>query len=55
MKVKNANLISDTLAEPTSYLAAIQSRDGDIQLLTSRNHYVFNLAWIKAPAPALKK
>ena len=23
-------------------------RDGRIQLVTSQNHYVFNLAWIKA-------
>ena len=54
-KERTPFLISDTLAEPTSYLAAIQSRDGNIQLVTSRNHYVFNLAWIKAPAPAPKK
>ncbi len=54
-KERTPFLISDTLAEPASYLAATQSRDGNIQLLTSRNHYVFNLAWIKAPAPAPKK
>ena len=40
--------VSDTLAEPTGYLAITQSRDGRIQLVTSQNHYVFNLAWIKA-------
>lgn len=39
--------VSDTLAEPTGYLAITQSRDGRIQLVTSQNHYVFNLAWIK--------
>jgi len=50
-KERTPFLISDTLAEPASYLTAIQSRDGNIQLLTSRNHYVFNLAWIKSPAP----
>jgi sulfatase modifying factor 1 len=54
-KERTPFLISDTLAEPVSYLAATQSRDGNIQLVTSRNHYVFNLAWVKDPAPAPKK
>jgi hypothetical protein len=54
-KERTSFLISDTLAEPVSYLTATQSRDGNIQLLTSRNHYVFNLAWVKDPAPAPKK
>jgi formylglycine-generating enzyme len=40
--------LSDTRAEPQGYLAAIQSRDGRIQLISSKNHYVFNLAWLKA-------
>jgi sulfatase modifying factor 1 len=39
---------SDTRAEHNDYLAAIQTRDGRIQLISSRNHYVFNLAWLKA-------
>lgn len=39
--------ISDTLAEPCGYLAVTQTRDGDIQLLTSKNHYMFNLAWLE--------
>ena len=43
------------LALPASYLTATQSRDGNIQLVSSRNHYVFNLAWVKDPAPAPKK
>ena len=43
------------LALSVSYLAATQSRDGNIQLVSSRNHYVFNLAWVKDPAPAPKK
>lgn len=34
-------------AEPCGYLAACQTRDGRVQLITSRNHYVFNLAWLK--------
>jgi hypothetical protein len=39
--------LSDTMAEPQGYLAMTQTRDGRIQLITSRNHYVFNLAWLK--------
>jgi hypothetical protein len=35
------------MAEPQGYLAITQTRDGRLQLLTSKNHYVFNLAWIK--------
>ena len=36
-----------TRAEPQGYLAAIQTHDGRIQLISSKNHYVFNLAWLK--------
>ena len=39
-------------AEPQGYLAAVQGRDGNIQLITSKNHYVFNLAWLKQFPPA---
>lgn len=39
--------LSDTMAEPCGYLAACQTRDGMIQLISSKNHYVFNLAWLK--------
>ena len=46
--------MSDTMAEPQGYLAISQTRDDRIQLLTSRNHYVFNLAWIQALPPAPK-
>jgi formylglycine-generating enzyme len=42
--------LSDTLAEPQGYLAATQTRDGRIQLISSKNHYVFNLAWLKTSA-----
>jgi len=40
------------MAEPCGYLASVQTRNGNIQLITSRNHYVFNLAWLKALPPA---
>lgn len=36
-----------THAEPRGYLAATQSPDGMIHLLSSRIHYVFNLKWIE--------
>ncbi|MFC5456021.1 SUMF1/EgtB/PvdO family nonheme iron enzyme [Prosthecobacter fluviatilis] len=39
--------LSDTMAEPCGYLSATQTRDGNIQLITSKNHYVLNLAWLK--------
>jgi hypothetical protein len=39
--------MSDSLAEPRGYLAITQTRDGRVQLVTSGNHYVFNLAWVK--------
>ena len=44
--------LSATMAEPHGYLAATQTLDGRIQLITSKNHYVFNLAWLREkPAP----
>ena len=39
--------LSTTSAEHNGYLAATQTRDGNIQLISSKNHYVFNLAWLK--------
>jgi formylglycine-generating enzyme required for sulfatase activity len=44
--------LSATSAEPQGYLAATQTRDGNIQLISSKNHYVFNLAWLKQLPPA---
>lgn len=46
--------VSDTMAEIGGYLTATQTRDGNIQLLSSRNHYTFNLAWLKALPPKPK-
>jgi hypothetical protein len=40
--------LGDAYAEPCGYLAAAQTRDGNVQLVTSRNHYAFNLAWLNA-------
>jgi len=39
-------LMDDTHAEPEGYLASVQSSDGLIHLITSKQHYTFNLAWL---------
>lgn len=46
--------LGDTMAEPCGYLAVTQTRDGNIQLITSKNHYRFNPAWLKA-VPSISK
>jgi len=38
-------------AEPKGYLAATQTPDGLIHLISSKQHYKFNLAWLKRPMP----
>lgn len=38
--------LSDTMAEPSGYLSACQGLDGTIHLITSNNHYAFNVAWL---------
>ena len=40
-------------AEPRGYMSACQTPDGVIQLISSKQHYAFNLAWLNAPAPAV--
>ena len=45
---RNQFKLSDTSAEHNGYLAATQARDGRIHLISSKNHYVFNLAWLKS-------
>lgn len=40
-------------AEPLGYMAVCQAADGAVHLVSSRQHYSFNLAWLEAPAPAL--
>lgn len=40
-----------TNADINGYLAVTQTRDGRIQLITSKDHYAFNLEWIKALPP----
>ena len=44
-----------TTADINGYLAITQTRDGRIQLITSKDHYAFNLAWTKQLPSAPKK
>jgi formylglycine-generating enzyme required for sulfatase activity len=44
-----------TQAHINGYLAMTQTRDGRVQLITSKDHYVFNLEWVKALPTAPKK
>ena len=39
--------MDDTHAETAGYLAATQTPDGIIHLISSRLHYRFNLAWLR--------
>ncbi|HSI15465.1 MAG TPA: sialidase family protein [Chthoniobacter sp.] len=52
---KHEFALSETMAEPSGYLSVCQTRDDLIQLISSKNHYVFNLAWLKELPPAPKK
>jgi formylglycine-generating enzyme required for sulfatase activity len=38
-------------AEPVGYLGVCQTPNGLIHLLSSRNHYAFNLKWLMTPPP----
>jgi sulfatase modifying factor 1 len=43
-----------THAEPRGYLAATQTPDGLIHLISSKQYYVFNLAWVQQGADQVK-
>ncbi len=43
--------MDETHAEPRGYLAATQTPNGLIHLISSKQYYVFNLAWIKQLTP----
>lgn len=47
--------LSPTSAEHNGYLAATQTRDSRVKLISSKSHYVFNIAWLKQLPPALGK
>ncbi len=40
-------------AETFGYLAVTQGVNAVVHQISSKNHYAFNLAWLKAPATAL--
>ena len=39
-------------AEPGGYLAVCQAKNGIIHLISSKQHYRFNYAWLKEPPPS---
>ncbi|MHC4215634.1 MAG: SUMF1/EgtB/PvdO family nonheme iron enzyme, partial [Planctomycetota bacterium] len=43
--------LSSHSGEYRGYFSACQSTDNLIHIISSRNHYSFNLAWIKSPPP----
>ena len=47
-------IMGKSSAETFSYLSAIQGKNGVIHLISDKNHYSFNLAWLKTPSPALR-
>ncbi len=47
-------VMDETHAEPKGYLAATQTPDGLIRLISSKQYYVFNLAWLKQGVQAAK-
>jgi formylglycine-generating enzyme required for sulfatase activity len=44
-------VLSRDSAEPRGYLSVCQAADGTIHLISSKQHYAFNLAWLKTPMP----
>jgi len=44
--------LSADSAELRGYLSVCQTPDGLIHLISSKQHYTFNLAWLKTPPPA---
>ncbi len=44
--------MSATSAEPRGYLSICQAADGVIHLISSKQHYAFNLAWLNTSPPA---
>ncbi|HUW20049.1 MAG TPA: SUMF1/EgtB/PvdO family nonheme iron enzyme [Sedimentisphaerales bacterium] len=43
--------MSKSTAEPRGYLSVCQAANGVIHLVSSWNHYAFNIKWIEAPPP----
>ncbi|MHC4800379.1 MAG: hypothetical protein ACYTF1_27375 [Planctomycetota bacterium] len=47
-------LMSQSNAEPKGYMSVCQSLDGLVHLITSMEHYTFNLKWLMTPAPEIE-
>jgi hypothetical protein len=47
-------VMDETHAEPKGYLAATQTPNGLIHIISSKQYYVFNLAWLRQPMSAAK-
>ena len=47
--------MSATSAELRGYLSICQAANGVIHLISSKQHYAFNLAWLKTPPPVPPK
>lgn len=54
IETTNAHLFTMgfTSAEPGGYMAACQSSDGLVHLISSKQHYAFNLSWLTASPPS---
>jgi hypothetical protein len=48
-------IMGPTSAEPRGYMTGIQTPDGVIHLISSKNHYAFNPMWLKTPMPTKKE
>ena len=46
--------MSPSAGEPQGYFAITQARNGIIHLISSWNHYAFNLKWLDTPPPAIR-
>ena len=48
-------VMDPTHAEPRGYMAGTQTPDGLIHLISSKQHYVFNLAWLQQGTETINK
>ncbi len=46
--------LSASTAEPNGYLSVCQGLDGVIHLISSQQHYAFNLKWLETAPPAMQ-
>jgi formylglycine-generating enzyme len=47
------HLYGHSNGEYRGYCAGVQAQDGMIHIISSWNHYEFNLAWLCSPTPAI--